>query len=108
MVYRGVKLRIKLEAMGYEVIEVYPYATKVRLFGKSIPAKSQSAGLAFLKWGISRLLPTISSYVDRFNHHLCDAAIAVYTAFLYWQDRTEPIGEAEEGVIWLPSVDRKY
>ena len=107
MVYRGIRLKTELEAMGYEVIEVYPYASKVRLFGKLIPAKSKTAGLAFLKRYISRLLPNISDYLDGFDHHLCDATIAAYTAFLHWQGKTEPIGEAEEGAIWLPLVDRR-
>jgi len=108
MVYRGIRLKTELEAMGYEVIEVYPYASKVRLFGEFIPAKLKTAGLVFLKRRISGLLPNISTYVDGFNHHLCDAAIAAYTAFWHWQGKTEPIGEAEEGAIWLPLVDRGY
>lgn len=108
MVYRGIRLKAELEAMGYEVIEVYPYASKVCLFGKFIPAKSRTAGLSFLKRCISGLLPNISAYVDGFNHHLCDAAIAAYTAFLHWQGKTQLIGEVEEGAIWLPLVDRGY
>ena len=108
MVYRGIRLKTELEAMGYEVIEVYPYASKVRLFGRNIPAKSKTAGLAFLKRHISRLLPHISAYIDEFNHDLCDAAIAAYTAFLHWQGKTQLIGDAEEGAIWLPLVDRGY
>ncbi len=87
MVYRGIRLKAELEAMGYEVIEVYPYASKVCLFGKFIPAKSKTAGLAFLKRRISGLLPDISAYVDGFNHHLCDVAIAAYTASLHWQGK---------------------
>ena len=106
MVYRGIRLKAELEAMGYEVIEVYPYASKVRLFGKFIPAKSKTAGLVFLKRCVCSLLPSISACVAGFNHHLCDAAIAAYTAFLYWEGRTEPVGEAGEGAIWLPLVDR--
>ena len=31
MVYRGIRLKAELESMGCEVIEVYPYASKVRL-----------------------------------------------------------------------------
>jgi len=90
--------------MGYEVIEVYPYATKVRLFGKPIPPKSKTAGLAFLKQHISQLLPNISPYVDGFNHDLCDAAIAAYTAFLHSQSKTELCGQPKEGTICLPLV----
>ena len=106
MVYRGIKLKTELEARGYEVIEVYPYASKVRLFGKGLPAKSKPAGLAFLRQHISQLLPHLAPYVDRFNHDLCDAAVAVYTAFLHARGKTELGGEAEEGAICLPFLDR--
>lgn len=106
MVYRGIKLKAELEAMGCEVIEVYPYASKVRLFGRNIPTKSKPAGLAFLKQHISLLLPGIAPYINGFNHDMCDAAIAAYTAFLHSQGKTELCGDIEEGVICLPLVDR--
>ncbi len=105
MVKRGIRLKAELESMGCEVIEVYPYASKVRLFGKMLPVKSKPAGLAFLKLCISQLLPNIAPYVDEFNHHLCDAAIAAYTAFLHEQGKTELCGEPEESVICLPLLD---
>jgi hypothetical protein len=106
MVYRGIRLRTELETRGYQVIEVYPYASKVRLFGKNIPSKLKPDGLIFLKQQISRLLPTIADYVDGFSHHLCDAAIAAYTAFLHYQGKTELCGEPEEGAICLPFLTR--
>ena len=102
IVYRGIRLKTELEAMGCGVIEVYPYASKVRLFGKGLPAKSTLAGLAFLKQHISQLLPHIAPRVGRFNHHLCDAAIAAYTSFLHYQNKTELCGKTKEGVICLP------
>jgi len=106
MVYRGIRLKTELEAMGYEVIEVYPYATKLRLFGKNIPQKTTPAGLAFLRQHISQLLPSIIAYIDGFNHDLCDAAIAAYTAFLHSRGQTELCGDPEEGTICLPFLDR--
>jgi predicted nuclease with RNAse H fold len=106
MVYRGIGLKSELEAMGYEVIEVYPYASKVRLFGKNIPKKTTPAGLAFLKQRICQLLPDITAYIDGVNHDMCDAAIAAYTAYLCSRGKTELCGEAEEGTISLPFLDR--
>src|SRR5690349_10986280 len=44
MVYRGMRLKRRLEAEGLAVIEVYPYASKVRLFGKPLPRKSSAQG----------------------------------------------------------------
>ena len=63
------------------------------------------AGLAFLRQHIGLLLPSIASYIDGFDHHLCDAAIAAYTVFLYGEGKTEPVGDAGEGAIYLPLVD---
>ena len=102
MVYRGIRLRTELESTGYKVIEVYPYASKVRLFGRNIPKKTAPDGLAFLRQHISQLLPIVSPHIGEFNHHLCDAAIAAYTAFLHSKGKTELCGEPEEGAICLP------
>jgi predicted nuclease with RNAse H fold len=106
MVYRGIRLKIELESIGYKVIEVYPYASKFRLFGGNIPKKTTLTGLVFLKQHISRLLPDIVTYLDGFNHDMCDAAMAAYTAFLHSQGKTELCGEAAEGAICLPFLDR--
>jgi len=43
----------------------------------------------------------IAPYLDGFDHDLCDAAIAAYTAFLHHQGKTELCGESEEGAICL-------
>ena len=106
MVYRGIRLKTELEAMGYEVIEVYPYASKLRLFGRNIPKKTTPAGLAFLRQHTSQLLPNIAPYVHGVNHDMCDAAITAYTAFLCTRGKTELCGEPEEGTICLPFLDR--
>ena len=44
--------------------------------------------------------------MDEFNHDLCDAAIAAYTAYLHYQGKTELCGEPEDGAICLPFLDR--
>ncbi len=102
MVYRGIELRQTLEGRGLEVIEVYPYASKVRLWGKPIPAKSKPEGLAFLQDRLASLLPGLAPYAAEFNHDLCDAAVAAYTAYLHRQNKTEQIGDLDEGVICIP------
>lgn len=106
LIYRGIRLKAELEAIGCKVIEVYPYASKVCLWGRKIPKKTTPAGLAFLKQHISLQLPSIAPYLEGFNHDLCDAAIAAYTAFLHYQGKTELCGKAGEGTICLPLVDR--
>ena len=104
MVYRGIELRKRLEGRGYQVIEVYPYASKVRLWGKPVPSKLRSGGLALSRTRLANLLPTLAPYTANFNHDLCDAALAAYTAYLYHQNATEQIGSLEEGAIYIPET----
>ncbi len=49
MVYRAIALRAALEERGMEVLETYPYAIKVRLFGRRLPKKSTPEGVAYLR-----------------------------------------------------------
>jgi len=102
MVRRAIGLKAELAGRGYQVIEVYPYATKVRLFGKPIPPKRRPLGLIFLRVHLAMLLPFLIPHLGAFNHDLCDGALAAYTAYLYRQGRAELIGQGEEGLICLP------
>ena len=104
MVYRGIYLRAELEKRGFKVIEVYPYATKVRLWDRPIPPKSTSAGLSFLRNHIVDLMPGFASQALKFNHDLCDAALAAYTARLHYLGETDLLGDPEEGLICVPKV----
>lgn len=103
MVYRGIKLKDKLSWQGCQIIEVYPYASKVRLFGKPVPSKTTACGLGWLREKLSVLLMSPDPCLDKWNHDLCDAAIAAYTGFLYAHGRTDAVGGAEEGLIHIPT-----
>ncbi|MBE0415645.1 MAG: DUF429 domain-containing protein [Dehalococcoidia bacterium] len=103
MVYRAISLKDEIAARGYEVVEVYPYAAKVQLFGRAIPSKSTPGGIAFLKELLGALMPHLISCLPRFNHDLCDALLAAYTAYLYSKGEIESIGDPEEGVIFIPA-----
>ena len=102
MVYRGIRIKGELESRGFEVMEVYPYASKVRLWGKPIPSKLKPAGLNFLRKHLASLLPPLAPYIAHFNHDLCDACIAAYTAYLHCLGKTEYVGDPREGVICIP------
>lgn len=102
LIYRGIRLKNKLCQKGFEVIEVYPYGSKVRLFGKAMPRKTTPQGIAFLKEHLRSLLPSLNPYLDILNHDACDAAIATYTAFLHCQNMADAVGNVEEGLIFLP------
>ena len=104
MVFRGIELKNKLAERGFGVIEVYPYASKVRLFGKAMPRKTTPQGISFLKEHLQNLLPSLNPYLDMFDHNLCDAAVAAYTAFLYRRNMVDALGSSEEGLIFIPSA----
>jgi len=102
MVYRGIKIREALERRGYQVIEVYPAASKVLIWGKPIPPKTGPDGLASLRGHLAALMPSLPPYTADFSHDLCDSAIAAYTAFLHHAGKTRQVGNPEEGVIHIP------
>ncbi len=104
LIYRGVKLCQKLETEGYQVIEVYPYATKVILFGDKMPPKNSARGLAFLKERLSPLIGGLDPYMHGLNHDGCDALLAAYTAHLHQCNRTDLLGIPEEGYIVVPKL----
>lgn len=105
LICRGIELKNKLTCLGFQVIEVYPYASKVRLFGKTIPKKSTPQGISLLKERLGNLLPGLKPYLSMFDHNLCDASIAAYTAFLYRRKMVDVLGNKEEGLIFIPSLD---
>jgi predicted nuclease with RNAse H fold len=104
MVYRGMALRDALAEHGIEVLEVYPYAAKVALWGKPIPRKTTPQGMAFLRERLGELVPGVTSYPEKLTHDLCDAILSAYTAYLHSQGKTESLGIEEEAMIVVPKV----
>jgi predicted nuclease with RNAse H fold len=105
LIYRGIELKTSIGRevkQAGQVIEVYPFASKVRLFGKIIPRKTTKQGMSFLKDKLEEILPGLKPYLDMFDHDLCDAAMAAYTALLYHQNRAEALGTSSEGIIFIP------
>jgi predicted nuclease with RNAse H fold len=106
LIYRGIELKTNVGRevkQDSQIIEVYPFASKVRLFGKNIPRKTTKQGMSFLKDKIGDILPSLKPHLDMFDHDLSDAAIAAYTAFLYYQNRVDALGNSKEGIIFIPS-----
>lgn len=105
LIYRGIELKTSIGRevkQAGQVIEVYPFASKVRLFGKTVPRKTTKQGMSFLRDKLGDILPGLKPYLDMFDHDLCDAAVAAYTALLYHQNRVEALGNSEEGLIFIP------
>ncbi len=105
MVYRAIGLKHDLDAPGVKVIEVYPYAAKVALFGRSIPSKMKPAGISFLRERLAQVMPQLVRHLPRFNHDLCDALVAAYTAYLYAKGDVEVLGNPDEGAICVPALN---
>jgi predicted nuclease with RNAse H fold len=105
LIYRGIDLKTSIGhelKQASQVVEVYPFASKVRLFGATMPRKTTKQGISFLRDKLGNILPGLKPYLDMFDHDLCDAAVAAYTGLLYHQNRGEALGNCEEGLIFIP------
>jgi len=104
MVYRAIALKEKLEERGFTVIEVYPHASKVRLFGK-LPPKTAVAGRKTLQERLRCLIPAIPSPQESLlSHDALDALLAAYTGVLYIKGCTEGLGDPAEGLLHIPKT----
>jgi len=98
MIYKAIKWTKFLRHYGFTVIEIYPYATKVRLFGKPVPSKTKH--LSVLKELVIKL--GFPEAVAKCNHDQIDALLAAYTGLLYIQGNTEEVGDETESKIVVP------
>jgi predicted nuclease with RNAse H fold len=104
LIYRSIELKTSLGhglKQASQVIEVYPFASKVRLFGKAMPQKTTRQGIGVLRNRLG-ILPSLNPYLGMMNHDLCDAAVAAYTGLLYHRNRAKALGDCEEGLILIP------
>jgi predicted nuclease with RNAse H fold len=105
LIYRGIELESSIGhglKQASQVIEVYPFASKVRLFGTAMPQKTTKQGIGFLRDRLGEILPGLKPYLGVMHHDLCDAATAAYTGLLYHQNRAAALGDREEGLIFIP------
>ena len=102
MVHRAIGLRAALEERGAAVLETYPYAIKVRLFGRKLPKKTTPEGVSYLRRRLLALLPSLAPWSEGLDHDLCDAVVAAYAAVLHHRGRTEVLGDASEGAMVIP------
>ena len=104
MVYRAIALKDRLEGRGFEVIEVYPYASRVRLFGE-LPRKTTVAGRRTLQVKLRHLIPSLPAPKERLlSHDMLDALLAAYTGILYLDGQTQALGDPIEGLLHLPAL----
>ena len=104
MICRAISLAQRIRGLGSDVIEVYPYASKVALFGTPIPKKTTSQGRRFLAGKLSGLVPGLSHRDQKLDHDCLDALVAAHTAFLYIRGETQAYGVPDEAQIHVPKV----
>jgi predicted nuclease with RNAse H fold len=108
MVYRAIVLKEKLEGRGIAVIEIYPYASRRRLFGK-LPRKTTVAGRRGLQERLRCLVPAIPSSQEwLLSHDALDALLAAYTGVLYLKGQSEALGDPAEGLLHIPTADAAF
>ena len=104
LIYRGIALSARLRDLGFAVVEAYPHATKVILFGDKIPPQNSAASLAFMKERLSPLIGGLNPHLDDLDRNSCDAVLNAYTGLLHTQDGTDVLGTPEEGTLVLPRL----
>lgn len=104
LIYRGIKLSRELTELGHNVIEVYPHATKIILFGDRVPPKNSAKSLAFMQAQLPELVSDLEPYVATLDRNRCDALINAYTALLHSNDGTDLLGTSQEGLLALPRL----
>ena len=98
------KIRHDLERLGFDVVEVYPYASKVVLFGDSVPPKTNPASIQFMKEKLPSLIKGLEEYLDDISINECDAILNSYTAALHCLQATDVMGAEPEGLLAIPRL----
>jgi predicted nuclease with RNAse H fold len=104
LIYRGIRLSHDLRTKGYNVIEVYPHATKMLLFGEKVPPKNSAASVTYMIDHLAMLISGMDNHADDLNRNTCDAIINAYTGQLHAQSDTDILGDPEEGILVLPKL----
>ena len=107
LVYRAVNLRQELAARGHSLVEVYPHASKLLLFGDNMPSRRNTKeSLTFMKERLPGLVTGLDEHLPHLDLGACDALINAHTALLHSRSETDLIGCEVEGQIALPRLVR--
>ena len=104
LIYRGIHLSEILRESGHDVIEVYPHATKMLLFGDKVPPKNSAISVSYMIGHLTPLVSGMERDADDLDRHSCDAIINAYTGQLHAQSKTDVLGDPEEGILVLPKL----
>jgi predicted nuclease with RNAse H fold len=104
LIYRGIRLSKTLREAGHSVIEVYPHATKMLLFGDKVPPKNSAISISYMIGHLTPLVSGMEQHADDLDRNTCDAIINAYTGQLHAQANTDVLGDPEEGILVLPKL----
>ena len=104
LIYRGIHLSEILRESGHDVIEVYPHATKMLLFGDKVPPKNSAISVSYMIGHLTPLVSGMERDADDLDRNSCAAIINAYTGQLHAQSKTDVLGDPEEGILVLPKL----
>ena len=96
---RGQRVAAALRDLGFEPIEVYPFAT-LRLLGLPSTGKRTEAGRTRIYKALRPLVPGLRH--PRASEHQLDAVVCALTARLWREGKTRTVGEPDEGLMVIP------
>ncbi len=96
---RGIRLAARLRSTGFQVLEVYPYAT-LRLLGLPAGGKRSRSGRAAIAAALAPLVPGLD-HPDATEHEL-DAVVCALSADLWLRCRCRLVGDPAEGQMVVP------
>lgn len=104
LIYRSINISEKLNSEGYTVIETYPHATKSILFHGEQDARTNLSTLTKDSYPIYPFLNK-SDDVAQWDKNTLNAALSAYTAGLHYADQTDSLGDEQEGLVIVPSLN---
>jgi predicted nuclease with RNAse H fold len=96
---RGSRIASSLREMGFEPLEVYPFAT-LRLMGLPSEGKRVPAGRRKIYRALRPLIPGLRHPYA--SEHQLDAIVCALTAELWRQGRATTVGDPDEGLMVIP------
>jgi predicted nuclease with RNAse H fold len=100
---RGAILDASLRDLGFDPLEVYPFAT-LKLLGLPWQGKKTKAGRRKIQRGLRPLVPGLNH--PNASEHQLDAVVCALTALMWRQRRTCTVGLPEEGLMVIPDPRR--
>jgi predicted nuclease with RNAse H fold len=96
---RGERIATAVRELGYEPLEVYPFAT-LRLLGLPSHGKKTPTGRRRIHRALKSLVPGLDH--PRASEHQLDSVVCALTALLWRRGRTCTVGRPDEGVMIIP------